>query len=300
MSRRLGLDDEASQTIDFLIRHHLKMSRIAFRRDTEEPEVVRQFASMFGTEEQLKMLVLLTLCDVGAVSPDTLTPWKEELLWRLYVDAYNQMTLGYGDDIIDRDQALVAALQANRPADIPEAEMATLPRGAAAAIPDSVFAGRDLSSCQAVARYPAERGALLPREEGRGVGADRRLARQAVSVLEHLRRAGVLRHGHSARARADEPGGAGARRISVCRRRRVLRAQLARAERVRSPPARSGRRRDRRDVAAEEQGRQRARSRARSCGARQSCISIRATRSATPCSSSWPTTRRACCTGSAG
>ena len=69
MSQRLGLDAEASQTIDFLIRHHLKMSRVAFRRDTEEPEVVRQFASMFGTEEQLKMLVLLTLCDVGAVQP---------------------------------------------------------------------------------------------------------------------------------------------------------------------------------------------------------------------------------------
>ena len=129
MSRRLGLDAEASQTVDFLIRHHLKMSRIAFRRDTEEPEVVRQFASMFGTEEQLKMLVLLTLCDVGAVSPDTLTPWKEELLWRLYVDAYNHMTLGYGDDVIDRDQALVAALQENRPADIPEAEMASFLEG---------------------------------------------------------------------------------------------------------------------------------------------------------------------------
>ncbi|HUP39329.1 MAG TPA: HD domain-containing protein [Vicinamibacterales bacterium] len=129
MSRRLGLDDEASQTIDFLIRNHLKMSKIAFRRDTEEPAVVRQFASMFSTEEQLKMLVLLTLCDVGAVSPETLTPWKEELLWRLYVDAYNHMTLGYADDIIDRDQALVATLQANRPTDIPEADMARVLEG---------------------------------------------------------------------------------------------------------------------------------------------------------------------------
>jgi [protein-PII] uridylyltransferase len=129
MSVRLGLDEGAAQMVDFLIRHHLKMSRIAFRRDTEEPEVVRQFASMFGTEEQLKLLVLLTLCDVGAVSPDTLTPWKEELLWRLYVDAYNHMTLGYGDDVIDRDQALVAALQANRPPDIPEAEMAAFLEG---------------------------------------------------------------------------------------------------------------------------------------------------------------------------
>jgi [protein-PII] uridylyltransferase len=129
MTRRLELGDDAGQTIDFLIRHHLKMSRIAFRRDTEEPEVVRQFSSMFGTEEQLKLLVLLTLCDVGAVSPDTLTPWKEELLWRLYVDAYNQLTLGYGDDIISREQALVAALQTNRPADISEREMAAFLEG---------------------------------------------------------------------------------------------------------------------------------------------------------------------------
>ena len=129
MMARLQLEEDARQTIDFLIRNHLKMSRIAFRRDTEEPEVVRQFASLFGKEEHLKMLVLLTLADVGAVSPDTLTPWKEELLWRLYVDAYNQMTLGYGDDIIDREQALVAALQANRPADISEVEMATFLEG---------------------------------------------------------------------------------------------------------------------------------------------------------------------------
>ena len=231
MSRRLGLDEDAAQTIDFLIRNHLKMSRIAFRRDTEEPEVVRQFASMFGTEEQLKMLVLLTLCDVGAVSPETLTPWKEELLWRLYVDAYNHMTLGYGDDIIDRDQALVAALQANRPRRHLRSRHGALPRGAAAAISDSLFAGRDLSSCQAVARHPAERGALLPREEGRSVGADGRLARQTVSVLEHLRRARVLRHGHSARARADQPRGARAGCVSICRQRRVFRAQFGRPAR---------------------------------------------------------------------
>jgi [protein-PII] uridylyltransferase len=129
MAGRLGLNHEAAGTVDFLIRSHLKMSRIAFRRDTEEPEVVRQFASMFSTEEQLKMLALLTLCDVGAVSPETLTPWKEELLWRLYVDAYNHMTLGYADDIIDRDQALVAAIQANRPPDIVEADMARFLEG---------------------------------------------------------------------------------------------------------------------------------------------------------------------------
>jgi [protein-PII] uridylyltransferase len=123
MMDRLHLDDEDRQMVDFLIRSHLKMSRIAFRRDTEEPEVVKRFAELFNTEEHLKMLFLLTLADVGAVSPETLTPWKEELLWRLYVDAYNQMTLGYGDEIIDRKEALVAVVQASRPAEISESEM---------------------------------------------------------------------------------------------------------------------------------------------------------------------------------
>ena len=44
------------------------------------------------------MLCLLTLADVEAVSPETLTPWREELLWRLYVDTYNHLTLRYGDE----------------------------------------------------------------------------------------------------------------------------------------------------------------------------------------------------------
>jgi [protein-PII] uridylyltransferase len=129
MMERLGLDAESRQTVDFLIRNHLKMSRIAFRRDTEEPEVVKDFASLFGSEEHLKLLCLLTLADVGAVSPDTLTTWKEELLWRLYVDAYNHMTVGYGDEIIDRQEADVAALQASRPDDISEAEMSRFLEG---------------------------------------------------------------------------------------------------------------------------------------------------------------------------
>jgi [protein-PII] uridylyltransferase len=129
MAERLELEREARDTIDFLIRNHLAMSKVAFRRDTEEPDVIRHFAGLFGTEERLKMLFLLTLADVGAVSPETLTPWKEELLWRLYVDAYNQMTLAYGDEIIDRDQAVLASLQSGRPPDIPEAEMAAFLEG---------------------------------------------------------------------------------------------------------------------------------------------------------------------------
>jgi [protein-PII] uridylyltransferase len=68
-------------------------------------------------------LCLLTLVDVEAVSPETLTVWKEELLWRLYVDTYNHLTQRYGDELIERNQAGVDELLTNRPDDLSAAEI---------------------------------------------------------------------------------------------------------------------------------------------------------------------------------
>jgi [protein-PII] uridylyltransferase len=129
MLERLGISAADAEVVDFLIRHHLRMSRAAFHRDTEDPEIVKEFAALVGLEERLKMLCLMTLVDIEAVGPDTLTPWKEELLWRLYVDTYNQLTLGYGDELIDRHQAELAELAAHRPADISDAEIARFLEG---------------------------------------------------------------------------------------------------------------------------------------------------------------------------
>ncbi len=129
MFDRLGLDPDERADIDFLVREHIKMSLVAFRRDTEDPEIVRQFAQFVGVEERLKMLCLITLADVEAVSRETLTPWKEELLWRLYVDTYNHLTLAYGDEVIDRKQSLHAALLDHAPADLSRDEIADFLEG---------------------------------------------------------------------------------------------------------------------------------------------------------------------------
>ena len=99
------------------------MSLVAFRRDTEDPDIVKHFADLVGIEERLKMLCLLTLVDIEAVSLETLTPWREELLWRLYVDTYNHLTLSYGDERIRHDQSSMAELLAGRPPDVPETEI---------------------------------------------------------------------------------------------------------------------------------------------------------------------------------
>ena len=120
---RLQLMGEARETVLFLIKHHLRMSLVAFRRDTEDPEIVKDFSAFIGTEERLKLLCLMTLADVEAVSPETLTPWKEELLWRLYVDTYNHLTQRYGDDLIERNQAGLDELLRQRPDDLSAAEI---------------------------------------------------------------------------------------------------------------------------------------------------------------------------------
>ena len=121
--RRIQIPESDIATVEFLIRHHLRMSKVAFRRDSEDLEVVRQFARLVGTEDRLKLLCLLTLVDVAAVGPDVMSPWKEELLWQLYVDTYNRLTLGYGDDVIESAATRLTKLQRGRPDDIEAVEL---------------------------------------------------------------------------------------------------------------------------------------------------------------------------------
>jgi [protein-PII] uridylyltransferase len=118
MFQRLDLPSDARAAVEFLVVHHLRMSVTAFRRDTEDPEIVRQFSELVGVEERLQMLCLMTLADVEAVSRETLTPWKEELLWRLYVDTYNFLTLSYADEVIEHNQSAIADVLAQKPADL--------------------------------------------------------------------------------------------------------------------------------------------------------------------------------------
>jgi [protein-PII] uridylyltransferase len=129
MEDRLQLPSAERQIINFLIRNHLQMSKAAFRRDAEDPEVVADFAQLVGNEELLKMLCVMTLVDIEAVSPETLTPWKEDLLWRLYVDTYNRLTLGYADELIQKDQAGLSVLMAGKPEDISEEELSRFVNG---------------------------------------------------------------------------------------------------------------------------------------------------------------------------
>jgi [protein-PII] uridylyltransferase len=126
---RLQLSGEARPTAEFLVRNRLHMAQLTTRGDTSDPDVVGRFAEFVGTEERLKMLCLMTIAELNATSPDGVTPWKEELLWRLFVDAYNHMTMAYGDEVIDQSEATLAALQETRPDDIFKDELSKFLEG---------------------------------------------------------------------------------------------------------------------------------------------------------------------------
>ncbi|MDG2186236.1 MAG: [protein-PII] uridylyltransferase [Mariniblastus sp.] len=102
---RLGLSDDDTKTIQFLIRNHLLMSHLAFHRDINDEEMVAEFAAKVGSVRLLSMLYVLTCADIDAVGPGVLTPWKQELLTDLYRHAKNILTGHREDDLYLTRQA---------------------------------------------------------------------------------------------------------------------------------------------------------------------------------------------------
>ena len=79
-----GLSCEDSQLIEFLVQHHLTMSRVAQKEDLSDSEVVTAFARLVGTPRRLTALYLLTVADIRGTSPKVWNAWKGKLLEDLY------------------------------------------------------------------------------------------------------------------------------------------------------------------------------------------------------------------------
>jgi [protein-PII] uridylyltransferase len=85
---RIGLwDAECIEDAAFLVREHLRLSQVAFRRDLSDPAMVDGVAQLVGRRERLDMLYLLTYADISSVGPETWTEWRARLLGELYEKA---------------------------------------------------------------------------------------------------------------------------------------------------------------------------------------------------------------------
>ena len=79
-----GIAREDAQLIEFLVREHLTMSRIAQKEDLSDAEVIETFAAKVKDPRTLTALYLLTVADIRGTSPKVWNAWKGKLLEDLY------------------------------------------------------------------------------------------------------------------------------------------------------------------------------------------------------------------------
>ncbi len=80
----LGLSAEETETVSWLVLHHLLLSQTAFKRDIDDPKTILDLADVIQSPERLRLLLVLTVCDMRAVSPKVWNGWKATLLRELY------------------------------------------------------------------------------------------------------------------------------------------------------------------------------------------------------------------------
>ncbi len=92
---QLGLDPAETETVAWLVRHHLLMSATAFKRDLADPKTIEDFVRKVQSPERLRLLLILTVVDIRAVGPGVWNDWKRSLLTTLFEAAEERLRLGH-------------------------------------------------------------------------------------------------------------------------------------------------------------------------------------------------------------
>ncbi|MFN0191560.1 MAG: [protein-PII] uridylyltransferase [Aestuariivirga sp.] len=92
---RLGLSPSETETVAWLIRHHLLMSETAQMRDLNDFKTILDFCAIVQSPERLKLLVILTVADIRAVGPGVWNGWKGQLLRTLYAESEPVLSGGH-------------------------------------------------------------------------------------------------------------------------------------------------------------------------------------------------------------
>ncbi|MBL26868.1 MAG: [protein-PII] uridylyltransferase [Rhodospirillaceae bacterium] len=114
---RLGLTAEETETVSWLVLHHLLFSGTAFKRDVDDPKTVTDFVEVVQSPERLRQLLVLTVADIRAVGPKVWNGWKGQLLRDLYHQAEDLM-MG-GDLAAGRNRRVAMAID-NLKAHLPD------------------------------------------------------------------------------------------------------------------------------------------------------------------------------------
>ncbi|MCC6718403.1 MAG: [protein-PII] uridylyltransferase, partial [Acetobacteraceae bacterium] len=106
----LGLSAEETEMVSWLVLHHLLLSHTAFKRDIDDPKTILDLAETIQSPERLRLLLVLTVADMRAVSPKVWNAWKATLLRELYARVAE--VLAGGLSTTERDVRVQRAKQA--------------------------------------------------------------------------------------------------------------------------------------------------------------------------------------------
>ncbi|WCS28231.1 [protein-PII] uridylyltransferase [Methylobacterium sp. NMS14P] len=94
---RFGLNQAETETVRWLVEHHLLMSMTAQSRDLSDAKTIERFAASVQSLERLKLLTILTVADITAVGPGVWTAWKGTLLRTLYDETEVYLSGGHSE-----------------------------------------------------------------------------------------------------------------------------------------------------------------------------------------------------------
>ena len=109
----MGLSPEETETVSWLVMHHLLLSQTAFKRDIDDPKTIMDLADIIQSPERLKLLLVLTVADMRAVSARVWNGWKATLLRELYARVADVLAGGLATT--ERDVRVARAKEAVRP-----------------------------------------------------------------------------------------------------------------------------------------------------------------------------------------
>lgn len=118
---QLGFNEAETETVAWLVRHHLDMSSVAFKRDLDDPKTILDFVEVVQSPERLKLLLCLTAVDIRAVGPGRWNNWKATLLREIYYRSEAVMNGGFAANRMDERAAGLRGMLAERLSDWSEA-----------------------------------------------------------------------------------------------------------------------------------------------------------------------------------
>ncbi|MCJ8520411.1 [protein-PII] uridylyltransferase [Pseudorhizobium tarimense] len=94
---RFGLNAKQTELVVWLIEEHLIMSMTAQTRDLHDRKTITDFAEKAQSMDRLKLLLILTICDIRAVGPGVWNGWKGQLLRTLYYETELLLSGGFSE-----------------------------------------------------------------------------------------------------------------------------------------------------------------------------------------------------------